>query len=112
MAFRHFYTMVLALIFANTGHGELRDPTRPDTPVQPASSTEAGQADKDTLFTVSEIWMTSTSRRAVINGIKVKQGDTIFNDVQIVTINENQVTIKEKGIAKMLHLHQRSYTPR
>jgi hypothetical protein len=53
---------------------EFRDPTQP---AYPLPSTTAVDAANDNALVLSAIWISSHSRRATINGISAKQGQTI-----------------------------------
>ncbi|MDD4904536.1 MAG: hypothetical protein PHD39_00055 [Methylobacter tundripaludum] len=54
-------------------HAEFRDPTQPAYPL-PAAANAAGS---DNELVLSAIWISSHSRRATINGVSGKQGQTI-----------------------------------
>ncbi len=96
------------LLFAGlpvTGHAELRDPTKPAYSAQ----TETAVINADDELVLSAIWITAKSRRATINGITARQGQTILNGVKIIGIRHNSVTLNQNGIIKTVHLLQRPY---
>lgn len=55
-------------------HAEFRDPTQPGYPV-PTTAVDVAAAEKELVL--SSILISSKTRRATINGISVKQGETI-----------------------------------
>ena len=113
MIYKVIYYNLLALFPVYVVSAELRDPTIPDKPAVATLSTEQSTASqKPTLLELSGIWISAHSKRAMINGTHVQQGDTLPNDVQIIAITENRVTIRNQGIIQTLHLHQRSYITR
>jgi hypothetical protein len=67
-------TLLLAGLFATPCHAEFRDPTQPGYPL-PSATTDAGT---DIELVLSSIWISSKSRRATINGVSAKQGQTII----------------------------------
>lgn len=69
MAFR--FIILLAGLVSLPCNAEFRDPTQP---AYPLSSTTA---DKDGILVLSAIWISPRSKRATINGISVRQGQTI-----------------------------------
>ena len=71
MAFR--FIILLAGLACQPCNAEFRDPTQPAYP-QPSTIT----ADTDTTLVLSAIWISPGSKRATINGISVKQGQTII----------------------------------
>lgn len=56
-------------------YAEFRDPTQPAYPLPADISVDA--ADSDAELVLSAIWISSHSRRATINGVSGKQGQTI-----------------------------------
>jgi len=54
---------------------EFRDPTQPAYPQQ--ASADSDTVDSDNELVLSAIWISSHSRRATINGVSGKQGQTI-----------------------------------
>lgn len=54
---------------------EFRDPTQPGYPL-PTTVTGGGVAARDYELVLSAIWISSKSRRAMINGVLLKQGET------------------------------------
>lgn len=100
------------VLLANPIHAELRDPTRPDFPEQ-SMATEKPTAStippKAASLQLSEIWISPHSKRAVINGVRVKPGDMLANGMRVQEIEYNRVALKDNSGIKILQLHQRSY---
>ncbi|MGZ5026471.1 MAG: hypothetical protein ACXV9T_04795 [Methylobacter sp.] len=68
--------ILVAGLAAMPCNAELRDPTQPAYPLPPATGPNA--ADNYNNLVLTAIWISSQSRRATINGISVKQGQTII----------------------------------
>lgn len=105
MGFKTFLTTLLLAGLPVAGHAELRDPTKPPYSTQQ----ETAVLDADDELSLSAIWITAKSRRATLNGVTAKQGQTILNSVKIISIRHNSVTLNQNGIIKTLHLLQRPY---
>jgi hypothetical protein len=86
-------------------NAELRDPTKPAYSIL----TESTESQYDDELILSAIWMTAKNRRATINGVTARQGQTILNGVKIISIRHNSVILKQNGTIKTLHLLQRPY---
>lgn len=71
---------------------EFRDPTQPAYPLPPALGSDGASVDNDLVL--SAIWISSQSRRATINGVSGKQGQTIA--VGPVPVLNRQLPEKEK----------------
>ena len=59
---------------------EFRDPTQPAYPIPAtvrATETKTGSISRDVELILSAIWISSLSRRAMINGVLAKEGETI-----------------------------------
>lgn len=54
---------------------EFRDPTQPAYPIP--SATTANTADSGNALVLSAIWISPRSKRAIINGVSARQGQTI-----------------------------------
>ncbi|MDP1665850.1 MAG: hypothetical protein Q8L79_12065 [Methylobacter sp.] len=67
-------TILLAGLAPMPCSAEFRDPTQP---AYPLPSTTGAIADSDNTLVLSAIWISSHSRRATINGVTAKQGQTI-----------------------------------
>jgi hypothetical protein len=72
LAFR--ILILLAGLASMPCNAEFRDPTQP---AYPLPSTTVDDAVSDSPLVLSAIWISSHSRRATINGISAKQGQTI-----------------------------------
>lgn len=95
----------LAATMSVIGRAELRDPTKPHYPAQ----IETTAINHDAELILSAIWISSKTRRATINGVSVKQGQTILDGVKIIRIRHNSVTLKQNGVIKTLQLLRRPY---
>ncbi|NOT12004.1 MAG: hypothetical protein HOP23_09270 [Methylococcaceae bacterium] len=102
---KNFMVLSFILITPMVGHAVTRDPTIPKYPVQ----TESPSSSPNERQTVSAIWISAKSRRATINGVSAKQGDTILNGIKVMRIRHNSVTIEQNGVIKTLLLIQRPY---
>lgn len=96
----------LLTVISSQSHSELRDPTQP---AYPMNSIEATVANIDEEPRLSAIWIYEKSRWATINGIQAKQGQTIADNIKIIKIHKNSVTIDQNGTIKTLQLLQRPY---
>ncbi len=96
------------LSYADNSLAELSDPTRPAFYIQ-----ESGSIDTFTEnLKLSAIWISKRSRRATINGITARQGDTILSNIRILKIYSNAVSIEQNGSIKKLKLLSRSIKTR
>lgn len=69
------FKIILLIWLASTPcHAEFRDPTQPGYPV-PTTAADVVATDKELVL--SAILISSKSKRATINGISVKQGETV-----------------------------------
>ncbi len=73
MVFRSMI-MLLTGLASMPCHAEFRDPTQPAYPLPTAAANATGS---DNELVLSAIWISSHSRRATINGVSGKQGQTI-----------------------------------
>lgn len=67
--------LLLAGLVSMSCRAEFRDPTQPAYPLPPALGSDGASVDNDLVL--SAIWISSQSRRATINGVSGKQGQTI-----------------------------------
>ncbi len=72
--FRSMITLLFTGLASMPCHAEFRDPTQPAYPLPTAA---ANAASSDNELVLSAIWISSHSRRATINGVSGKQGQTI-----------------------------------
>lgn len=93
-------------LFPIISTAELRDPTKPGYPIDAESN--ATVMDDDDLR-LSAIWISGTSRRATINGVTVRQGERLFNSIDIIEIRREAVLINQQGIQKQLFLFRPLY---
>lgn len=97
------HILIASLLAPITGvvSAELRDPTQPGN-LAPAQAS-ALLVDEIPL-TVSEIWISDSRRRAIINGVTVKPGQQIDADTRILKIQPRYVVIKQRGESKKIYL--------
>jgi hypothetical protein len=105
LAYKCFWIFITALIVPLISQAEIRDPTKPFSPIQIEKSVNEHE---DELI-VSAIWITPKSRRVTINGISAKPGQIILNGVKIIRIQHNSVTLQQNGVIKSLQLIQRPF---
>lgn len=78
-----------------------RDPT---TPGHFNSAAQAGNAAAETAWDLSEILITDTSKRAIINGTTFKSGDYLNDSTRLIKIAAGHVVIKQDGMIQKLYL--------
>lgn len=103
--------LLLCLIIASVsaiGHAEFKDPTKPDYPL-PAETNDKVTPIAENNLVLSAIWLTATSKRATINGVTAKQGQTILQGVKLLNITRNTVTINNNGRLQTLRLLKSPY---
>jgi hypothetical protein len=84
-------TMLTAGLVAMPSSAEFRDPTQPAYPPSSTAETQANGSDGGNELVLSAIWISSQSRRATINGINAKEGQTIVIE-QTPTMNPAPAT--------------------
>jgi hypothetical protein len=89
----------ILIFIVSIAHAELRDPTRPSPFIDTVTTLL-----EDHPLTLSATWITATSKRATINGMTIKQGDTILNNIKILEIQPSLVIIEQRGIIRKLSL--------
>ncbi|MFI3157124.1 MAG: hypothetical protein QX199_13305 [Methylococcaceae bacterium] len=70
-------TLLLAGLVAAPCSAEFRDPTQPAYPLPPTAAADGADTVVDNEPVLSAIWISAHSRRATINGVSAKQGQTI-----------------------------------
>jgi len=98
------FRIMIIILFAGLAtipcNAEFRDPTQPAYPL-PSITAANATGSGDNALVLSAIWITSRSRRATINGVSAKQGETIVIE-QTPTLKPalatpaNTVTIGDK----------------
>ena len=86
---------------------QLHDPTQPGHLDRPSVvETAAGEVvvPSESLLKVTEIWISDTERRAIIDGISVRAGQRIDEDTQVLKIMPRHVIVKRRGETQTLHL--------
>ena len=81
---------------------EFQDPTRPDYP-KPTATDSHNPAAAEKLV-LSAIWITGSGKWATINGVTAKPGQIILNQVKVIKISRNAVSISHNGRIKKLQL--------
>lgn len=100
---------------SNSVHAERRDPTLPGNFNRPASSETASGSDSENtamqILKVTEIWISDTQNRAIVNGLSVTPGQYLNEDTQILNILPRRVIVKQGGETKTLYLVSSVKTP-
>lgn len=102
-------SLLLAIaLFSALSHADFKDPTKPNyAPSASVIKEDAATAADEPVL--SAIWITSTTKRATINGVTAKQGQTILNNVKIIKITRNTVLLNHNGSIKTLRLLKSPY---
>lgn len=107
MAYNHLILFIISL-YSSVCFGELRDPTKPASYIP----------NRESVYTLSNelkltaIWSSAHSKRATINGVTAKPGETILSGIKIVNIYTGSVLIEQNGIRKKLYLLTRQHKAR
>lgn len=96
-----FASLVIGLLINSAVHADWRDPTTPGN-VSPTPQT-AGVTPSVT-FDLTEILITDTTKRAIINGVTFKTGDYLSDDARLIKIRPGHVLIKQQDSIKKLSL--------
>ena len=96
MNLRHALLLMLAVPVAAVGG--LRDPTRPPMPQAPASAVV-----RESLPSVSALFISASSRKALVNGRLVQVGDSV-DDGKIEAVSADGVIWRRRGTAHELLL--------
>jgi hypothetical protein len=106
-----FAILAISLLCSNASVAQLRDPTQPSN--LPSATANVTDSPSEQPLVLSAIWLSATSKRAVINGVTVSVGDSLLqNTVKILGISRNVVIVSQNGRKKILHLLQRPYQTR
>ena len=92
-------SLAILMFLLTSAQAELRDPTRPLSFLETVETEQ--QTDR---LTLSAIWNAGSTKRATINGITAKQGDTILNNIKIIEIRARTVIIRQQGEIQKLSL--------
>lgn len=105
MDYKRSIILLAGLVYSIVCFAEFRDPTKPSS-----YSVEAGITPTDSKqLKLSSIWISGKSKRATINGVTAKQGDTIFSSIKILKIATNSVLIKQNDKKRNLTLFTQSF---
>lgn len=92
----------------NQAYAERHDPTLPGHfNRQTASETAAGAIPENAaeqILKVTEIWISDTQSRAIVNGMPVTAGQYLNEDTQILKILPRRVIVKQGGETKTIYL--------
>lgn len=91
------------LAYAAPGHAEdlvLMDPTAPPAAIAPSDPEPTAPAD---VLVLQSILVAPKRRVAVINGVAVREGDSIFG-AEVVAISPNEVRLRGPGGEQSLPL--------
>ncbi|MEY4719285.1 MAG: hypothetical protein RL563_1903, partial [Pseudomonadota bacterium] len=84
------------------------DPTLPGHFNRPTSAeTAAGAIPENAveqILKVTEIWISDTQNRAIVNGMPVTAGQYLNEDTQILKILPRRVIVKQGGETKTIYL--------
>ncbi|HEY8034888.1 MAG TPA: hypothetical protein VIF37_04790 [Methylobacter sp.] len=94
-------TMWLVVLAPTPCSAEFRDPTQPAYQLPSATGTDANGAEGNSELVLSAIWISSHSKRATINNINAKEGQTIVIDQTpvlkpVLAASANTVTTGDK----------------
>ncbi len=104
-----FWALYLVIVLSSVlCKAEFKDPTKPNYPSSTVVIDNSTTTAIDQLV-LSAIWITTTAKWATINGVTAKQGQTILNDVKIIKITRNSVSLNHNGSIKTLHLLKSPY---
>ena len=108
MVFRFQLLLIINAFYSALSFAELSDPTKPAFYL-PNKDTVYNQTDH---LKLSSIWISSHSKRATINGVTGKQGETILSDIKIIRILKDSVVIEQNNIRRKLNLLNGKYKTR
>jgi len=87
---------------------EWRDPTQPGHIDRPSVTETAGSegvvAPLESALKVTEIWISDSDRRAIIDGMSVRAGQHIDDNTQVLKIMPRHVIVKRRGETQTLPL--------
>lgn len=96
-----FVSLVTGLLINLAVQADWRDPT---TPGNFSATPQATGATPLVTFDVTEILITDTTKRAIINGVTFKTGDYLNDDTRLIKILPGHVLIKQQDSIKKLYL--------
>lgn len=104
-----FWVLYLFIVLSSAvGKAAFTDPTKPDY-LPPSTVIGNDKTIVTDTLVLSAIWITATAKWATVNGVTAKQGQTILNDVKIIKITRNSVSLNHNGSIKVLHLLKSPY---
>lgn len=99
--YKHVCFVLAASLFAVAGYAEVRDPTMPGNLPAPALlESPRGEL----ALMVSAIRIAGSNRHAIINGVTVKPGQQLDDDIRVLKIMPRYVVVKYHGVNKKLYL--------
>jgi hypothetical protein len=104
LAFKPSRLLFLTLSISAIAYADDRDPTKPAF-YSAGTNTDQNQS----ALNLSSIWVSAHSKRATINGITAKQGETILSTVKIIQILKNAVIIEQDRQRSKLYLLSRTF---
>lgn len=104
--FKKLLCLFLLSVTCLSGYAEFKDPTQPAYPVNSDIKNLESQSEEKPKL--SAIWISPKAKWADLNGVRVRQGQTIGN-IKIIKIHTNMITINQNGTVKTLQLVQRPY---
>lgn len=97
-----FSILATGLLMNLAAQAEWRDPTAPDNYFN--SAAPATNVAPEVALDLSEIMITDTSKRAIINDMTLKTGDYLNDDTRLLKILPGHVLIKQQDSVKKLYL--------
>lgn len=99
-----------AVVYSGISIAELKDPT---APVYYQSETNRdNHPDQQENLVLSAIWVSKKNKRAIINGLTVRQGEQFLTDIKLIKILKDSVLIQKNGRTRQLFLLAHSYKSR
>lgn len=105
--FRQRLIATLLFCVESVAYAEMRDPTRPaNLELAPVDTATGVSETGEVLLTLTEIRISGSDRRAIINGELVMPGQTLVDGTEILSIRGHSVIVKQNGVNKKLTLVQ------
>lgn len=96
------FKLIILLFISMSCNAGFNDPT------VPRHSTNIIQTEKQGGLVLSAILISSQSKRAIINGVTIKQGQSVIinntDAIKVISITTNTVIVEQKGERKNMSL--------
>lgn len=96
-----FVSLLIGLLMNFAVQADWGDPT---TPGNFSATPQTPGATPLVTYDVTEILITDTTKRAIINGVTFKTGDYLNDDTRLIKIMPSHVLIKQQDSIKKLYL--------